>query len=227
MRTMKVYIIMMLLAVVGNTFADELRVEAFSIVPGETKAVSVELNNPAHAYTLLEFILTLPEGVSIAKDEDNKWLATPNASRFTSSHSLNIEEREDGSYKFLIYSGRNKALNGTSGELFFLTLVAADDAVRGTYQGSFTEQLFVDTEEWEYDPADVNFEVKIGVAVDGDVNGDNQVSIADVTALVNIILGKDNTMPYLYDHDAANVNGDNTVSIADVTALVNIILGKQ
>ena len=60
----------------------------------------------------------------------------------------------------------------------------------------------------------------------GDVNRDKQISIADVTALVNIILGKDNTMPYLYDHDAANVNGDNTISIADVTALVNIILGK-
>ena len=61
----------------------------------------------------------------------------------------------------------------------------------------------------------------------GDVNRDGQISIADVTALVNIILGKDNTQPYQYDHDAANVNGDNTISIADVTALVNIILGKQ
>ena len=61
----------------------------------------------------------------------------------------------------------------------------------------------------------------------GDVNGDGQVSIADVTALVNIILGKDNTQPYQYDHDAADVNGDGSTSIADVTALVNIILGKN
>ncbi len=61
----------------------------------------------------------------------------------------------------------------------------------------------------------------------GDVNGDNQVSIADVTALVNIILGKDNSEPYQYDHKAADVNNDGNTSIADVTALVNIILGKQ
>ena len=60
----------------------------------------------------------------------------------------------------------------------------------------------------------------------GDVNADNQISIADVTALVNIILGKDNTEPYQYDHDAADVNTDGSISIADVTALVNIILGK-
>ena len=61
----------------------------------------------------------------------------------------------------------------------------------------------------------------------GDVNGDGGVTIADVTALVNIILGKDNVEPYQYNHDAADVNGDKSVTIADVTALVNIILGKN
>jgi len=61
----------------------------------------------------------------------------------------------------------------------------------------------------------------------GDVNKDGEVTIADVTALVNIILGKDNTEPYQYDHGAADVNGDEGITIADVTALVNIILGKK
>ncbi len=60
----------------------------------------------------------------------------------------------------------------------------------------------------------------------GDVNKDNDITIADVTALVNIILGKDNGPEPLYNHDAADVNGDGDITIADVTALVNIILGK-
>ena len=60
----------------------------------------------------------------------------------------------------------------------------------------------------------------------GDVNNDGNITIADVTALVNIILGKDNDEPHLYDHVAADVNDDGAVTIADVTALVNIILGK-
>lgn len=55
----------------------------------------------------------------------------------------------------------------------------------------------------------------------GDVNKDGSVTIADVTALVNIILGKGG------DDDMANVNGDEGITIADVTALVNIILGKN
>ncbi|MBQ8051896.1 MAG: VCBS repeat-containing protein [Bacteroidaceae bacterium] len=60
----------------------------------------------------------------------------------------------------------------------------------------------------------------------GDVNKDGSITIADVTALVNIILGKDNGDTPLYDHSAADVNADGIISIADVTALVNLILGK-
>ena len=56
----------------------------------------------------------------------------------------------------------------------------------------------------------------------GDVNKDGSITIADVTALVNIILGKSTD----YDEQLADVNGDKSVTIADVTALVNIILGK-
>lgn len=47
-----------------------------------------------------------------------------------------------------------------------------------------------------------------------------------MTALVNIILGKDNEEPYVYNHKAADVNGDKVISVADVTALVNKILGR-
>ena len=57
----------------------------------------------------------------------------------------------------------------------------------------------------------------------GDVNGDGEVTIADVTALVNILLGKDASG---YDRDAADVNEDTDVTIADVVALVKMILTK-
>lgn len=59
----------------------------------------------------------------------------------------------------------------------------------------------------------------------GDVNKDGSVTIADVKALVNILLGKD-VDETLYDHEAADVNEDGKKTIADVTALVNILLGR-
>ena len=60
----------------------------------------------------------------------------------------------------------------------------------------------------------------------GDVNGDGSVTIADVTMLVNIILGT-SPNPFEEEENIADVNGDGSVTIADVTMLVNIILGKQ
>ena len=51
----------------------------------------------------------------------------------------------------------------------------------------------------------------------GDVNGDGEVNIADVNALIDQILtGK--TTP------AGDVNGDGEVNIADVNAVIDIIL---
>lgn len=56
----------------------------------------------------------------------------------------------------------------------------------------------------------------------GDVNGDREVNINDISLLISIILG--------YPTDAANVqradvNGDREISIGDVTALISIVLG--
>ena len=55
----------------------------------------------------------------------------------------------------------------------------------------------------------------------GDVNGDNTVSIADVTALINYLLSGDASG---INVDAANCNEDENVSIADVTTLINYLL---
>ena len=59
----------------------------------------------------------------------------------------------------------------------------------------------------------------------GDINDDGQRSIADITALVNRLLGKQEQSNKLFI-PSADVNGDSSTTIADVTALVNILLGK-
>ena len=53
----------------------------------------------------------------------------------------------------------------------------------------------------------------------GDVNHDSNVSIADVTALIDLLLGVGDGCAI-----CADVNGDNNVSIADVTALIDLLL---
>ena len=55
--------------------------------------------------------------------------------------------------------------------------------------------------------------------IPGDVNGDGEVNIADVNAIISMILSGN------YD-PAGDVNGDTEVNIADVNAVIGIILGS-
>ena len=58
----------------------------------------------------------------------------------------------------------------------------------------------------------------------GDVNGDGEVNIADINALVSIILG------HVYDDDfmrRADVNEDSEINISDINAVLTIIMGAS
>jgi hypothetical protein len=57
----------------------------------------------------------------------------------------------------------------------------------------------------------------------GDVNLDGEVSIADVTALINILLTGQVDIDTM---QRADVNQDQEISIGDVTALIDILLKK-
>ena len=54
----------------------------------------------------------------------------------------------------------------------------------------------------------------------GDVNGDDNVTISDVTALIDLLLGGGTI-----NDPAADCNGDTNVTISDVTALIDFLLG--
>ena len=52
------------------------------------------------------------------------------------------------------------------------------------------------------------------------MNGDGEVNIADINAIINVILtGAENA--------AADVNGDGEINIADINAIINLILGAS
>ena len=54
----------------------------------------------------------------------------------------------------------------------------------------------------------------------GDIDGNGEVNVSDVTALVNQILGTAQ-----FDSATCDVNADGSIDVSDVTTLVNIILG--
>ncbi len=57
--------------------------------------------------------------------------------------------------------------------------------------------------------------------ITGDVNGDGEVNVSDVTALINKILGTAD-----YSDAVCDINADGTINVSDVTALINLILAQ-
>ena len=57
--------------------------------------------------------------------------------------------------------------------------------------------------------------------IQGDVNADREVNIADINAVIDIILGGSNS------NEAADVNSDGEVNIADINVIIDIILKGQ
>ncbi len=55
------------------------------------------------------------------------------------------------------------------------------------------------------------------VVIEGDVNGDGEVSVSDINSVIDVILGGA-TLP------TADVNGDGEVGVSDVNALIGIII---
>jgi hypothetical protein len=65
----------------------------------------------------------------------------------------------------------------------------------------------------------ISFVYKVSASLPGDVNGDGEVNIADVNAVIDMILGGNMTL-------AGDVNGDGEVNIADVNTLSDFILSN-
>ena len=53
----------------------------------------------------------------------------------------------------------------------------------------------------------------------GDIDGDGEINVGDVTALINKLLSAAS-----FDDDVCDINGDGEVNVTDVTSLINMIL---
>ena len=102
-----------------------------------------------------------------------------------------------------------------TGEVFYVRL--ANTSTVGDFYGTVTA-----TTGRVSAHADVQGSVNAVPVIVGDVNMDGSVNIADVTTLIDYLLGGDESM---IDIVAADIEQDGMVNIADVTALIDRLLG--
>ena len=207
--------------VTGNRFAPNyLSFSAADISQGDPLAVEVALSN-YDAINGIQFDVEYPADYFEPTDE----LTTT-----ARAAGLSVSQRiiSKGVARYFFYSLTDASIEPGEGKVLTMMFAPKAEVPEGSYQLKVTNvKLGTPDLVDKYAGQDVTCTFNVKQLMVGDVNCDGLITIADVTALVNIILGKDSVEPYQYDHRAADVNKDGSITIADVTALVNIILGKN
>ena len=162
-------------------------------------ADSDEANAAAFTITKADkgYVIKNAKGMSIGQTANSNGLQSSASTDYVNELSMNA----DGSVNVVGSGGAYLRFNAGTDQMRFRYYKSS------SYSGQRAIALYMKQEV---------------VLLIGDVNGDGSISIADVTALVNIVLGRTAE----FDEKVADVNGDGSVSVADVTALVNLILGK-
>ena len=160
-----------------------------SIHQGEKETMSIHLDNK-EGVIMAEFYMQLPEGISIATDEDGYYDATLNADRSDRTHQLEVEKGSDGLYHFLAYSSKNKAFTGNEGELITVTLDCEQTVEAGIYQGMLTNILLSDADKQAIDLPNHTFDIEVTDYILGDVNDDRRINGMDIVEMVDLIMSQ-------------------------------------
>ena len=109
-----------------------LYIDDIDLVPGETKEVKVNLNNPGDAFTGCQFDLYLPKGISIV-EEDGYALVDIGSRSNSRKHTVSTSVQPDGAVRVVCYSNNNNIFSGEQGDILTVTLQVANNAAAGNY----------------------------------------------------------------------------------------------
>ena len=126
-----------MLAVAGTAYAANiLKVQDVELVPGESVALSIELDNETTNLMGWQCDIVLPEGLSLALKNNGKPIAVLGERFATTEHSISSSRLANGAYRFIATSMDGDAIPGTRGTLFSVTLQADASLAKPTYTGS-------------------------------------------------------------------------------------------
>lgn len=179
---------------------------------GYSVILPVDMRN-YEAITGLQFELSLPTGVTLGE-----CLLTD---RRGADHTVSYSRLPNGNYQVLVFSMNNQTFLGSEGALLELSLEVDGDITSGDYPVIVKNIELATSDEEAINPDDVRATLTVTDVKPADANGDGKVSITDVVAIVNYILGKRTEG---FHFAAADMDGNGKITITDVVAVVNKIL---
>ena len=217
MKKIKVFVALLATVITGQMYGQTITANDVNISKGSTSEVTFSINSDKVA-AIAEFKLPLPEGITVAYDENNgekiyKVAVVDDMMQESSSHTVFVKQRDNGDYYVLVYNPNAKEFAAASGAFLKLTLLADKNATSGVATMKEIVLGSLDAKQLNTDTG-ANFNIEVGPAK-GDANGDGSVDVADADFVIEVIGGT-----YLKD---ADVNGDGDVDVADVDFIIELI----
>lgn len=186
---------------------------------GHSMDIPVLLKNSS-SVRAFQFTLELPEGTII-----NSWTLSTNRlpEGTTLSDEIATQKIEGNKIKVACsLTNGNATFTGNDGEIATVNVTFSEDMEEGTYPIYLTACDVSNVGGTDNKLSDIKASLVLEAYVDGDANGDGEVLIGDVIAILNYIVGvtSDN-----FNKKAADANGDGEILIGDVIAVLNIIVG--
>ena len=216
----KTIIFIVFMAVSLEVAADKFYIEEFAIATGQTVVMELRLENEL-SYTAFQADLYLPLGLSVNPEANQYGFALTDR---RDDHALSVSLLPDGGYRLLSYSVSLGAYQGNTGVLMTVP-VSANDNIETPASIQIKNVLFtqVTGEEIRLDDQSCMVTVMPAVLL-GDADDNGKVDIADLTSIIDYLLGAD-VEPFNFTN--ADVNVDGLVRIDDVTELIDLLLARK
>ena len=206
--------IIVLLTALSAIANDKLYIKDFEIAAGETKTVALILDNDT-TYSAFQTDIYLSYGLEIGQ-EDGEYIIDLNSDRAARSHVVSTFKQEDGAIRVFVTSQNLATFNGNSGDIAYVQ-IKASNSFPGSGTISLKNSIAAESDATRHILANTLANVGEQNTLKGDVNGDGEVNIADINAVISLILSGSSTLN-------GDVNEDSEINIADINAILDIIL---
>ena len=197
--------------------AYKITVTAPNAKTNSTAVLTLSMDN-RNAIGTWKCTLVLPEGVTFKSAEVS-------GSRYPEGYNaaLTPTPANDNEVRLFCEGTPGVALTGTAGEIATVTVEIAADAPVGDCIISVKDAVLTEVNDTEHNQELKEFTWTIEQGeepgVDGDLNGDNKVDIADAVTVLNIMASGEYNA-------AADLNDDQKVDIADYVTVLNIMAAQ-
>ena len=206
-----------------DNYDNTLMLGDLTTAAGKEVVLPIKMKNTCDI-SAYQFDLYLPEGFTVAVDEDGMEKIEVGSRTTSRRHVIDCAKQKDGSLRVIAYSMKNYNFENGDGDVAKITINVPSGIADGMYNVVLKNIVLSTAKSEKFEVAKILGQIEVNSTKPGDLNNDGVLNVADVTGLVALVLGE--STEDVPSH-VADLTGDGKIQVNDVVALVNLILSEN